>query len=171
MNKDSSLDKNPKKDDTPKKDGLCDEYPKSCIWIVWCIVVIICLVIYYHINKSDLTDAEYIIELAKLGYKDNNEAKVRYDKLQNEIEKYAHNKVNVDCRFLTGTSRNICNTKRNTKKNELKKEYINNKLNDNDKKLLTLYKNQNIWTEIIIYGIILCIGVPVFIAGVTLIPS
>lgn len=139
----------------------CDKNPGLCIYIGWCIIVTIFLVFIWFINRSNLSDDEYIEELKKLGYKDIKEAELRYKQIQNDINNYANSKVTKTCyNIYLKYERNKCNNDRNTEIEKFKADYKKNKLNDNERKLLSLYKKQNITSEIIRYAVIGYIVIP-----------
>lgn len=113
----------------------CDKTPGLCVYIIWCVIWTVLLIIYYFYNKSNLTDDEYKTELQKLGYSNIEDAKLRYKQLQNEINVYANSNVKMNCNnYLTSNTIRNCNINREIELNNLKKEYKDTKLNDNDKK-------------------------------------
>ena len=142
----------------------CDKNPGLCIYIGWCIIVTIFLSVYWYINRSNLSDDEYIKELKKLGYKDIKEAESSYKQIQNDINNYANSKVTIDCSNIYGNyAKRNCNSKKNLEIEKFKADYKKNKLNDNERKLLSLYKKQNIYSDIVMYAGIGYVGIPLAI--------
>jgi hypothetical protein len=149
----------------------CDKNPGLCIYIGWCIIVTIFLVFIWFINRSNLSDDEYIEELKKLGYKDKIEAELRYKQIQNDINNYANSKVTIDCSNIYGNyAKRNCNSKKNLEIEKFKADYKKNKLNDNERKLLSLYKKQNIGLDIMLYAAIGYLGIPIAIIIVANLP-
>ena len=138
----------------------CNKNVGWCTYIAWFIIVTIFLIIYYFSNRSNLTDIEYIDELKKLGYKDNKEAYSHYKQIQNDINNYANSKAKICYNIYSKYDKKKCNYERDVELDNLRKEYIDTKLNDNKRKLISLYKKQNITSEIILYGLIGYIGIP-----------
>ena len=89
---------------------------------------------------------------------------MRYKQIQNDINNYANSKVTIDCSniYVNYAKRN-CNNDRNTEIEKFKADYKKNKLNDNERKLLSLYKKQNIGLDIMLYAGIGYIGLPLAI--------
>ena len=139
----------------------CNKNPGLCIYIGWCIIVTFYLIIYYFSNRNNLTDDEYIEEFKKLGYKDIKEAESRYKQIQNDINNYANSKVTKICyNIYSKSEKNKCNDDRNTEIEKFKADYKINKLNDNERELLSLYKKQNIYSDIGMIAVIGYIGIP-----------
>lgn len=157
-----------------KNNSYIDDCYKNlglCFYIGWCILVTIFLIIYGFSNISNLSDDEYIEELKKLGYKDKIEAESRYKQIQNDINNYANSKVTIDCSNIYGNyAKRNCNSKKNLEIEKFKADYKKNKLNDNERKLLSLYKKQNIYSDIVMYAGIGYVGIPLAIVIIANLP-
>lgn len=152
----------------------CNKNVGWCTYIGWCIFVTFVLIFIWFINRSNLSDDEYIKELEKIGYKNKIEAESRYKQIQNDINNYANSKVTTNCsNIYRKYAKRNSNSKKNSeiekckadyKKNseieKFKADYKKNKLNDNERKLLSLYEKQNITSELIQYAAIGYIGIP-----------
>ncbi len=139
----------------------CNKNVGWCTYIGWCIFVTFVLIFIWFINRNNLSDDEYIKELEKIGYKNKIEAESRYKQIQNDINNYANSKVTKTCYNISSKyERNKCNNDITTEIEKFKADYKKNKLNDNERKLLSLYKKQNITSEIIQYAAIGYIGIP-----------
>lgn len=147
--------------------NFCDKSQNLCIYFGWCIVVTIFLIVFYTLNRSGLSNAEYIEELKKINYTDKKSAELRYLQIQKEIDQYINSKVNINCYNVYGKyQRRSCNAELENKKNQHKKEYLENILTVNDKILVKLYENQNISGTIVKYAFIGYFLIPFILVSV-----
>lgn len=107
---------------------LCIYYP----------ILTLLIIIYYFDNRSELTEEEYLKELQKINYNNIYEAENAYNQIEYNMNTYITQKNGF-----------------RINKTQYEKEFINTQLSSNEKKLLQLYKQQNINSTIfklIIFG-------------------
>lgn len=107
---------------------LCIYYP----------ILTLLIIIYYFVNRSELTEEEYLKELQKINYNNIYEAENAYNQIEYNMNAYIKQKNGF-----------------RINKTQYEKEFINTQLSSNEKKLLQLYKKQNINSTIfklIIFG-------------------
>lgn len=147
-----------------------NQFSIANIYIGWCILVIIYLIIRYKYFKSTkLSKDQYIIKLNELGYTDSNslinEIELNVRKIKDELsKKYTEGYNQANCSYcnLQINSRSSCiyNCKENA--GQIFKQNSYNLLSDNDKKKIKYYDlySMDYTSKIIKEGFLGFIGIP-----------